>query len=85
LVLRDIDGRSIFGLDNAHGIPRKVEWDHRHGFRRTDHLLDYTFVDGDVLIADFFRWVRKFAADAGEEFDFSGGEELMEDPDRLED
>ena len=56
--LHDIDGRRLLGYDNAQGVARKIEHDHRHPFRDTDRRVAYRFTDADSLIADFFTSVR---------------------------
>ncbi len=52
--LHDVDMTRLLGFDNAHGIPRRQAYDHRHRFRRVADLMPYQFVGTDELICDFF-------------------------------
>jgi hypothetical protein len=52
--LHDVDMTRLLGFDNAHGVPRRQAYDHRHRFRRVADLISYQFVGTDELICDFF-------------------------------
>jgi hypothetical protein len=57
--LHDVDMTRLLGFDNAHGIPRRQAYDHRHRFRRVADLMSYTFVGTDELICDCFDEVER--------------------------
>jgi hypothetical protein len=80
LTLHDIDNTRILGFDNAHGVARRIEWDHRHRFRDAGTLVPYKFIDADSLIADFMTALRQACAAEGVPFEFEN-EELVEEPD----
>jgi hypothetical protein len=56
--LHDIDGRRLLGFDNAHSVPRRSAFDHRHRFRRDEKPEPYEFNGADRLICDFFDAVE---------------------------
>jgi hypothetical protein len=69
LTLHGPNGNRLIGFDNAHRAPRRRgdptnEMDHVH---RTEHDpgRPYAFVDGETLIADFFREVERVLAERG--------------------
>jgi hypothetical protein len=66
LTLHGPNGSRVIGFDNAHRAPRSQtsEMDHMH---RTEHDpgRPYAFVDGETLIADFFREVERVLAERG--------------------
>ncbi len=59
----------MLGYDNAHGVPRTQEYDHRHRFRHTRELVAYTFRGADELLCDFFAAVEQACAEEGSEFE----------------
>lgn len=79
--LHDVDGTRLLGYDNAHGIPRKEVYDHRHRFRRTRELVSYEFRGADELICDFFNAVEQACRQEGVEFAFEAGEVDLETED----
>ena len=68
--LHDVDMSRLLGFDNAHGVPRRRVYDHRHRFRRTDELVPYSYVDADTLLVDFFEAVETACKAVGVEFAF---------------
>ncbi|WP_132257069.1 toxin-antitoxin system TumE family protein [Methylobacterium segetis] len=67
--LHDVDRTRLLGFDNAHGLPRRSVYDHRHRFRRTDELVAYAFIDADTLICDFFAAVEQACREEGVPFE----------------
>ncbi len=72
--LHDADMKRLLGIDNAHGIPQRVIFDHRHRFRRTETLVPYDYKDADTLIVDFFAAVERALRSEGAEFSFDDDE-----------
>lgn len=64
LTLHDPSGRRIYGMDNAHGIRRRTEYDHRHvhGARGT---LPYQYRGPAELLEDFYREVERILRERG--------------------
>lgn len=64
LTPHDPAGRRLYGLDNAHRVPRRPEFGHRHvyGGRR---LVAYTYRGPAALLADFYREVERILAERG--------------------
>ncbi|MGB9153858.1 MAG: DUF6516 family protein [Alphaproteobacteria bacterium] len=64
LTLHDPEGHRLYGLDNAHGIRRQVEYDHRHvyGARR---VVPYSFKSPARLLEDFYREVERILRERG--------------------
>jgi hypothetical protein len=85
LTLHDVDMTRLLGFDNAHGIPRRRAFDHRHRFRRTEDLVPYDYRDADTLLCDFFDAVERACAAEGKAFAFESEaielEDITEDPD----
>ena len=79
--LHDVDMVRLLGIDNAHGIPRRVVFDHRHRFRRTEEMVPYDYKDADTLIVDFFDLIEQAFRQEGIEFSFDDGEIELEDED----
>jgi len=76
--LHDHDGSRLLGFDNAHGVPRKETYDHRHGFRRSKQLVAYEFRGPDELICDFFAAVEQACAQEGVPVEFEADEIELE-------
>src|SRR5476649_54387 len=72
--LHDVVGTRLLGFDNAHGVPRQQEYDHRHRFRNTNEILAYEFRGTDELISDFFAAVERVCAAEGVAFEFETDE-----------
>jgi uncharacterized protein DUF6516 len=82
--LHDVDGARLLGYDNAHGVPRAQEYDHRHRFRHAGELVAYEFRGADELLVDFFAAVERACAEEGSAFEFEAEEiefEAEEDDD----
>jgi hypothetical protein len=64
LTLHDPHGRRIYGMDNAHRIGRRCEFDHRHvyGVRK---VAGYTFRGPAALVEDFYREVERILRERG--------------------
>lgn len=64
LTLHDPEGYRIYGLDNAHGIGRLPDYDHRHvyGERR---VVPYTYKGPAQLLEDFYREVERILRERG--------------------
>lgn len=63
LTLHDRRGKRLFGLDNAHAIPkarkygaRRVEWDHKHDEER---VTAYLYTNSGKLLEDFWHAVNR--------------------------
>jgi hypothetical protein len=68
--LHDVDMTRLLGFDNAHGIPRRQAYDHRHRFRRPADMLPYDVAGTDELICDFFDAVERACRLEGVAFAF---------------
>jgi hypothetical protein len=68
--LHDVDMTRLLGFDNAHGVPRRQAYDHRHRFRRAADLVPYQFAGTDELICDFFDEVERVCRLEGVPFAF---------------
>ncbi|MGI4801034.1 MAG: toxin-antitoxin system TumE family protein [Janthinobacterium lividum] len=79
--LHDATMTRLLGIDNAHGLPRRQIYDHRHRFRRTEELVPYDYTDADTLIGDFFAAVESAFRQEGVEFSFDDRETELEDKD----
>jgi len=64
LTLHDPTGKRIYGIDNAHKVGRRREFDHRHPHRSTK-LVAYKFRGPVVLLEDFLREVERILAERG--------------------
>lgn len=64
LTLRDPSGRRIYGVDNAHGIRHRREYDHRHvdGGNAT---VRYEYRGAAALLEDFYREVERILRERG--------------------
>ena len=64
LTLHDPQGQRIYGLDNAHGIRRKVDFDHRHvyGARK---VVPYSYKGPSRLLEDFYNEVERILKERG--------------------
>src|ERR1700722_2528987 len=64
LTLHDPQRRRIYGIDNAHKVGRKKEFDHRHryGARR---VVAYKYRGPVELLEDFFREVERILKERG--------------------
>ena len=64
LTLHDPAGRRIYGLDDAHRVRRRPEFDHRHvyGGRR---LVAYAYRGPAALLEDSYREVERILAERG--------------------
>ena len=76
--LHDVDGTRLLGYDNAHGVPRAHEYDHRHRFRDARDLVAYEFRGADELLVDFFAAVERACAEVGSAFEFEAEEIELE-------
>ena len=64
LTLHDPVGRRIYGMDNAHGVRRRTEYDHRHAYRRRG-MVGYAYRGPAALLADFYREIERILAERG--------------------
>ena len=64
LTLHDPTGRRIYGMDNAHGVRRRTEHDHRHVYGRRQ-MVGYAYRGPSELLADFYREVERILAERG--------------------
>ena len=71
LTLHDAGMVRLMGFDNAHWIPRQIEFDHFHRFGRLRPPVPYRFVDADSLLVDFFMAVERACEDEDVPFRFS--------------
>jgi hypothetical protein len=79
--LHDVDMTRLLGIDNAHGIPQRMMFDHQHRFRRTEVLVPYDYKDADTLIVDFFDEVEHAIQREGAEFSFEDDDIELEGDD----
>jgi hypothetical protein len=82
--LHGVDGTRLLGFDNAHGVPSRQAYDHRHRFRRLAELVAYDFRGADELICDFFDAIEQACRREGVPFEFDALEseyEVQEDDD----
>jgi hypothetical protein len=48
--LQDEAMTRLFGIDNAHGIPRRQVFDHQHRYRKAAELVPYDYdEDGEEI------------------------------------
>jgi hypothetical protein len=64
LTLHDPAGRRLYGLDNAHGMRRRPEFDHRHSYGGA-RLVPYVYRGPAELLEDFYREVERILAERG--------------------
>jgi hypothetical protein len=64
LTLHDLAGQRIYGMDNAHGIGRVPEHDHRHVYGRRK-LVPYDYRGPAELLEDFYREVDRILIERG--------------------
>lgn len=64
LTLHDLAKRRIYGMDNAHGVRRRTEYDHRHLYRR-QKTLAYQYRGPAALLADYYREVERILTERG--------------------
>lgn len=64
LTLHDAAGRRIYGLDNAHGIGRPAEYDHRHVYGGKKPL-GYSYRGPAELLEDFYAEVERILKERG--------------------
>jgi hypothetical protein len=58
LTLHDVHGERIYGMDNAHTVRRRTEFDHRHVYGRRK-VIGYTYRGAAKLLGDFYREVER--------------------------
>ena len=56
LTLHDPSGRRVYGMDNAHGIRRQTEYDHRH-VHDGQKIASYAYRGPAELLEDFYQEV----------------------------
>ena len=64
LTLHDPANRRIYGMDNAHGIRRQTEYDHRHVYGRRK-IVRYAYRGVADLLSDFYREVERILQERG--------------------
>jgi hypothetical protein len=64
LTLHDPAGRRIYGMDNAHGVGRQPEYDHRHLYGRRK-IVAYRYRGPADLLADFYREAERILTEKG--------------------
>jgi hypothetical protein len=64
LTLHDLAKRRIYGMDNAHGVRRQTEYDHRHLYGR-QKTVAYQYRGPAALLADFYREVERILTERG--------------------
>ncbi|NPD69993.1 hypothetical protein HN018_27400 (plasmid) [Lichenicola cladoniae] len=77
--LHDMDMARLLGFDNAHGLPRRIAYDHQHKFKRTERLVPYIYHGTDELLVDFFDEVERACLADGVEFEFDDQEIELEE------
>jgi uncharacterized protein DUF6516 len=64
LTLHDPKGKRIYGIDNAHRVPRRREFDHRHPYE-SSKLVAYEYRGPVALLEDFLREVERILTERG--------------------
>jgi hypothetical protein len=64
LTLHDPTGNRIYGMDNAHGIRRRTEYDHRHLYGRRK-VVGYRYRGPAELLVDFYSEVERILSERG--------------------
>jgi hypothetical protein len=64
LTLHDPTGRRVYGMDNAHGIRRHGEYDHRH-VHAGRKIISYAYHGPAALIRDFYQEVERILKERG--------------------
>ena len=64
LTLHDAQGRRIYGIDNAHGVRRRPEFDHRHVYGGS-RLAPYAYRGPVQLLEDFYAEVERILQERG--------------------
>jgi hypothetical protein len=64
LTLPDASGQRVYGMDNAHGIRRQSEFDHRHLYGRRK-IVGYEYHGSAKLLTDFYREVERILTEQG--------------------
>jgi Family of unknown function (DUF6516) len=64
LTLHDLSGSRIYGMDNAHGVRRRMEYDHRHVYGRRK-MVGYAYRGPAELLSDFYREVERVLKQRG--------------------
>jgi hypothetical protein len=64
LTLHDPDRERIYGMDNAHGVRRQTEFDHRHLYGRRK-VVPYRYRGPAELLADFYAEVDRILTERG--------------------
>ena len=64
LTLHDLANRRIYGIDNAHGMRRQTEYDHRHTYGRRK-IVGYMYRGAAELLADFYLEVERILKERG--------------------
>ena len=83
--LHDVDMSRLLGFDNAHGVPRRITYDHKHRFGRQETLVPYAYYGADALLVDFFDEVDRACQAEGLDFAFDDREiELEEEHDSVQ-
>lgn len=64
LTLHDPRGRRLYGLDNAHRVGRRREFDHRHVYGG-NRVVGYVWRGPAELLDDFYREVERILRKRG--------------------
>ena len=64
LTLHDPEGRRIYGIDNAHRMGPRPEFDHRHP-HTARKVVRYAYRGPMALLDDFFREVDRILQERG--------------------
>ena len=64
LTLHDPKGKRIYGIDNAHKVRGRREFDHRHRYR-SSRTVAYEYHGPVVLLEDFLREVERILTERG--------------------
>jgi len=64
LTLHDPEGRRIYGIDNAHRMGPRPEFDHRHP-HTARKVVRYAYRGPVALLDDFFREVERILQERG--------------------
>ncbi len=79
LTLHDAAMVRLLGFYNAHGVPRRQAFDHRHRFRRTSELVPLRLCRRRPAAMDFFDAVAAACRAEGVPFIFDSDEVAIDD------
>lgn len=64
MTLHDLAGRRIYGIDNAHAVRGRTEYDHRH-VHGAKKIVSYEYRGVAELLHDFYHEVERILRERG--------------------